>query len=147
MTESATAPVHAVVNGIDIDAVAAAVRACPGVADLTGGRLGDVASYLPGRRVSGVLVETSLLTVQVRSHWGVPADALLSQIELALLLLRHGRPLHVVVADIDDPPDERAPVLPSPALAPTLTEPMLAPSGAIVDPLFPRDVVSRDVST
>ncbi len=106
----------AVVDGIDIDAVAAAVRACPGVSDLSGGRLGDVASYLPGRRVPGVVVEPTALSIQVRARWGVPAADLLAQITVALAVLRHGRPLDVVVADVDDPPD-----LPEP-YPPTFTE-------------------------
>lgn len=36
--------------------VAAAVAACPSVADLHGGPFGEVATYLPGRRVVGVRI-------------------------------------------------------------------------------------------
>ena len=46
-------PGSAVIDGIDIDAVAAAVRGCAGVAGLDGGQFGEVASYLPGRKVAG----------------------------------------------------------------------------------------------
>src|SRR5881398_3708720 len=38
------------IDGVDVDAVAAAVQACPDVAGLDGGKFGEVASYLPGRK-------------------------------------------------------------------------------------------------
>jgi hypothetical protein len=37
----------AVIDGVDVDAVAAAVQGCTGVAALDGGPFGQVASYLP----------------------------------------------------------------------------------------------------
>jgi hypothetical protein len=94
----------AVIDGVNVDAVAAAVQACPGVSRLDAGRFGDVASYLPGRRVQGVAVRTDSVTVQVRTRWGVPAADLLSQITAVLTPLIGGRRVEVVVADIDDPP-------------------------------------------
>jgi hypothetical protein len=42
-----------VVDGIDVDALAAAVRTCAGVECPHGGRPQDTATYLPGRRVEG----------------------------------------------------------------------------------------------
>jgi hypothetical protein len=92
------------VDGINVDAVAAAVQACPGVSGLDGGRFGDVTSYLPGRRVPGVAVRTDSVTVQVRSRWGVSAPDLLSQITAVLTPLIGARRVEVVVADIDEPP-------------------------------------------
>jgi hypothetical protein len=94
----------AVIDGINVDAVAAAVQVCPGVSGLDAGRFGEVASYLPGRRVQGVAVRTDSVTVQVRSRWGVSAPDLLSQITAALTPLIGGRRVEVVVADIDEPP-------------------------------------------
>ena len=38
------------------DEVAAAVAAAPGVSRLSGGHLGGVGTYLPGRRVTGVVL-------------------------------------------------------------------------------------------
>ena len=66
-------PRPALVDGIDIDAVAAMVRGCAGVSALDGGPFGEVASYLPGRTVPGVAIDESRIRVQVRSEWGVPA--------------------------------------------------------------------------
>jgi hypothetical protein len=94
----------AVIDGVNVDGVASAVQGCPGVSGLDGGRFGEVASYLPGRRVQGVAVRADSVTVQVRSRWGVSAPDLLSQITAVLAPLIGGRRVEVVVADIDEPP-------------------------------------------
>jgi hypothetical protein len=92
------------VDGIDIDAVAAIVRGCAGVSGLDGGPFGDVASYLPGRTVQGVAVDDGRIRVQVRSRWGVPAADVAAIITAALAPLAGLRPVDVAIADIDDPP-------------------------------------------
>jgi hypothetical protein len=94
----------AIVYGIDVDAVAAAVRACPGVSDLHGGRYGEVTTYLPGRVVRGVVVDGGRVRVQVRSEWGTEAPKLAAVITAALAPLTGNRPVDVAIADIDDPP-------------------------------------------
>lgn len=99
-----SSPNPAVVDGINVDTVASAVSACAGVSALYGGRISEVASYLPGRRVSGVVVDPDALTIQVRARWGVPAADVFDQINAVLAPLHVGRPINVVVADIDDPP-------------------------------------------
>lgn len=93
-----------VIDGVDVDAVAAAVLACPGVAGLDGGQFGEVASYLPGRIVTGVVVSGGRVLVQVCSRWGVPAAVLAAQITAAVMPLTGPRPVDVVIADIEDPP-------------------------------------------
>jgi hypothetical protein len=97
-------PGPAVINGVDVDAVAAAVAGCAGVAALDGGPFGEVATYLPGRMVAGVVVGNGRLTVQVRSRWGIPAADLAVRITAVLVSLTGRRPVDVVIADIDDPP-------------------------------------------
>jgi len=94
----------AVIDGVDVDAVAAAVRGCAGVSALTGGPFGEIVTYLPGRRVAGVLVRGGRVKVQVRSRWGVPAADLAALISVILVPLTGHRPVDVVIADIDDPP-------------------------------------------
>jgi len=94
----------AIVYGVDVDAVAAAVQACPGVSGLHGGRYGEVTTYLPGRAVRGVVVDAGRVRVQVRSAWGVEAPALAVAITAALAPLTGNRPIDVAIADIDDPP-------------------------------------------
>ena len=97
-------PQTALVDGIDIDAVAGIVRGCAGVSALDSGPFGEVASYLPGRIVPGVAVNDTRLRVQVRSKWGVPAADVAALITAALAPLAGPRPVDVAIADIDDPP-------------------------------------------
>jgi hypothetical protein len=99
----------AIVDGVNVDAAAAAVRACPGVADLVGGRFGDATSYLPGRRLPGIVVDRHTVRVSIRSRWDVTAAELLAQISAVLAPLVLGRLIDVVVADIDDPPPLTSP--------------------------------------
>ena len=95
----------AVVDGVDVDAVAAEVRECDGVSGLDGGPYHEVATYLPGRTVDGVAVGGGRVQVQVRSRWGVEAPLLATLIKTMLAPLTGARPVDVTVADIDDPPD------------------------------------------
>jgi hypothetical protein len=97
-------PRAGLVDGIDVDAVAALVRGCAGVSALDGGPFGEVASYLPGRTVPGVAVDDGRIRVQVRSRWGVPAADVAAIITAALAPLAGPRPVDVTIADIDDPP-------------------------------------------
>ena len=85
-------PGPVVIDGIDVDAVAAAVAGCAGVAALDGGPFGEVASYLPGRKVAGVVVGNGRVTVQVRSRWGILAADLAAGITAGLSSLPGRRP-------------------------------------------------------
>ncbi len=49
----------------DADTVASIARAVPGVAGLHPGRFGEVATYLPGRRVPGVRIAPERIDVHV----------------------------------------------------------------------------------
>ncbi len=98
--EAAVQP--ALVDGVDVDAVARAVRACAGVADLYSGRFGEIGSYLPGRRIGGVQVDDAAVTVHIRARWGYGVRDLFAQIDAVTTTLRHGRRVDVVVDDIDD---------------------------------------------
>lgn len=103
-----TAVSDAVVDGVDVDAVATAVRGCPGVLDLHAGPPQLIASYLPGRRVEGVRVDRSAVAVQVRARWGTPVSELSAQIRAALKPLAAGRRIDIVWADVADPPPPSA---------------------------------------
>jgi hypothetical protein len=111
MTSSlgSTVPQPAVIDCVNVDAVAAAVLGCAGVAGLDGGRFGEVTSYLPGRKVPGVMVSGGRVTVQIRSWWGVPAPDLAALVTKVLAPLTGRRPVDVMIADIDDPPGTPAP--------------------------------------
>ena len=115
---------QAVIDGVNVDAVAAAVRGCAGVAGLDGGRYGEVATYLPGRTIPGIMVSIpgimvsgGRVTVQIRSQW-VPAPGLAVLITTVLAPLTGGRPVDVVIADIDDPPGFPDPYRPLPETSP-----------------------------
>ena len=94
----------ALVDGIDVDAVAAAVRTCAGVDDLYSNPAATVASYLPGRQVAGVRVGSPNVTIQIRGRWGVPVPQLVAQVRAAVATMVGGRPVDVVIADVTDAP-------------------------------------------
>ena len=94
----------ALLDSVEIDAIAAIVQDCAGVSALDGGPFGEVATYLPGRTVPGVAVDDDRIRVQVRSAWGIPAADVAALITAALAPLAGPRPVDVSIADIDDPP-------------------------------------------
>ena len=97
-------PLAAVIDGVDVGAVAVAVQGCAGVSALDSGRFGEVASYLPGRRVPGVVVRDRSVLVGVRSRWGVGAADLFAEIASAVAPLIGRRWVEVAIGDIDDSP-------------------------------------------
>jgi hypothetical protein len=105
----------AVVDGVDVDAVALAVRGCAGVSALNGGPFGETVTYLPGRTVEGVVVSDGRVRVQIRSRWGVEAPLLAVLITTVVAPLAAPRPVDVVIADIDDPPSGPPPGSPAAA--------------------------------
>lgn len=102
-----TEPRPAVIGGVDVDAVAASVTACSTVARLSGGLLGEAATYLPGRRVYGVVVrehpavgETNL-DVRVVAAFGPTMSEVADQVHKAVALVAPGRSVTVAIDDID----------------------------------------------
>jgi hypothetical protein len=100
-----------VVDGVDVDAVAAAARGCAAVDDLCSGAWGGVVSYLPGRQVAGVRVTRDHVVISVRARWGIPVSELAAQIRAAATSLVAPRRVDVVVADLAEP-GNRAPAGP-----------------------------------
>lgn len=64
----------------DAERIAAAVLACPSVAGLHSGLFGEVATYLPGRRVSGVRITPAGVSV----HVVVRYPATIAQVDFAV---------------------------------------------------------------
>jgi hypothetical protein len=106
---SAQAAQATLVDGVDVYAVARAVLACPGVVELHGGSPGEVATYLPGRRLVGLRVGNSTIDVQVRAAWGVPAPQIAAEIRAAVAPLAGGRSVDVTIAALSDPLPADAP--------------------------------------
>jgi hypothetical protein len=92
-----------VVEGIDVDALAAAIGACPSVARLGSGRAGAAATYLPGRRVSGVRLAADHLEVEVVARWQRPVATVADDVRRAAAALAPGRRVDVTITDIELP--------------------------------------------
>lgn len=83
-----------------VEPVAAAILACPAVSRLSAGPFGTVGTYLPGRRVAGVQITDTEVTVRVVGY-PVPLRTLESQVRGAVSELVPGLPVHLGVDDID----------------------------------------------
>ena len=97
---------RAVVDGVDLDAVAAAVRSCPAIDDLSPGPWGGVVSYLPGRQLAGVRVASDHVLISVRGRWGVPVAEMARQVRTAVAGLVGPRRVDLEVADLAGPPGD-----------------------------------------
>ena len=131
---------------VDVDAVAAAVTACPSVAHLAGGGLtGQVATYLPGRRVEGVRVTEDAVEVHLATRWDVPIPQAAAEVRAAVAPLVGGRPITVAVDDIDDPQAAIPATTGAPSTGTTGTAPVAmpaAPGVGLADPPPPDAVPS-----
>ena len=88
---------------IDLEAVAAAALGCPPIADLTGGRFGEVATYLPGRRILGVREVDGTIEVHLVARWGSPLPEVAEVVRAAVAPHAGGQPVAVFVDDIEVP--------------------------------------------
>lgn len=85
------------------DLVRAAALAVPGVVSLHGGALGEVAVYLPGRRVSGVRLREDRTQVHVVVTLGAPVRGTAEAVQAAVAAVRPGPPVDVTVEDVAAP--------------------------------------------
>lgn len=85
----------------DPDAIAAAVQACTTVARLSGGIAGEVATYLPGRRVTGVRIAERTVTVHVVGVYGPSMAEISTEVNRAVAPLAAGRQVEVVIEDLE----------------------------------------------
>lgn len=91
------------------DRVAAAVQSCSGVVSLSSGGLRPVATYLPGRQVTGVDVDDQRIRVAVVGALGMPIPVLAAQVRAALVPFAGGRVVDVDVVDVQPLPDSDNP--------------------------------------
>lgn len=82
-------------------AVAAVVGAVPGVARLCGGKAGEIATYLPGRRVSGVRISDDGVDVHLVARWVASLPQLAQDVRTALRPVVGDRPVSVFVEDVE----------------------------------------------
>lgn len=85
------------------DRIAAAVSSCPGVAGLTQVPGMPVATYLPGRTVSGVAVRPAEVEICVVARYGPALPHVAAQVRQAVEPLVPGRVVDVVIGDITSP--------------------------------------------
>src|SRR2546430_754488 len=85
------------------DRIAATVTSCPDVAGLTQNPGAPVATYLPGRTVSGVAVRPAEVEIGVVPRYGPPLARVAAQVRLAVEPLVPGRAVDVVIGDIAPP--------------------------------------------
>lgn len=81
------------------DLVRAAVLGVPGVADMHTGTFGEVATYLPGRRVDGVRIRPDVTEVHVVVTWGSPVLLVADELRAAIEPLV-GTPVDVSIQDV-----------------------------------------------
>jgi hypothetical protein len=84
------------------EAVAAAVRAHPAVADLDGGPFGTIACYLPGRRVVGVRLGDpgEPVEVSVVARLSTPLPQLATELRLAITRVTGPRMIDLTINDV-----------------------------------------------
>jgi hypothetical protein len=90
-------------GAIDADAVAERTAGCRSVARLSAGPFGEVATYLPGRRVRGVRLVDGQIEVHVVACWNVRVPELAAEVRAAVGPIAAGHPVDVHVDDVDVP--------------------------------------------
>ena len=88
----------------------AATLSCPEVAEMSGGLVGEAATYLPGRRVAGVRVLDGEVEVHIVARWGTNLPEVADAVRRAVKPLVGALPTTVYVEDIEVPDDPGAPV-------------------------------------
>lgn len=91
----------------DADRIVTAVLSCPSVAALHGGRFGEIAAYLPGRRVVGVRHEGRHVAVHVVGRYPSPVADIGTQVRNAVTAVLPG--VLVVDVTVEDYLDPYAP--------------------------------------
>ena len=97
---------------VDPELVAAAVTSCPAVAAMSGGPVGTVATYLPGRAVVGVRSDPDRVEVHVVLRHGATVSEAAGQIRRALVGRVGDRAVDIAFEDVADPQESSGPSTP-----------------------------------
>ena len=84
----------------DPDSIVTSVLDCSTVAGLSGGAAGEIATYLPGRRVAGLRIDATTITVHVVGRYGPTMTEISNQVTRAVTPLAAGRQVGVVIEDL-----------------------------------------------
>lgn len=79
----------------------------PGVTGLHGGEFGTVATYLPGRRVTGIRIDDDTCSVHVTVRYPADLFATAERIRAAVRAVVDV-PVDVTIEDLEDPGDHTA---------------------------------------
>ena len=90
-------------GAISPDAVVERVTACPSVARISPGPVGEVATYLPGRRVPGVRLGDDRIEIHVVARWGVRVPDLAADVRAAVQSIAADVLVDVHVDDVEVP--------------------------------------------
>jgi hypothetical protein len=90
---------------VDARAVASAVETCADVAELSGGAVAEVATYLPGERVLGVRETADGIEIHIVARWGRPLPQIAEQVQRVVQSVTGPARVCVVIDDIEDPPE------------------------------------------
>lgn len=88
---------------VDPDLVASTTLGCPSVAALAGGSVGEVATYLPGRRIVGIRITEDELEVHVQARRGAVLPEVGREVRGALRSVAEGRSVAVYIDDVETP--------------------------------------------
>ena len=93
-------------EAISPDAVAERAAGCRSVVRLSPGTLGEVATYLPGRRVPGVRLTKGRIEVHVVAQWDVRVPDLAAEVRAAVKPIAAGLAVDVHVDDVAVPGED-----------------------------------------
>ena len=89
----------------DAEQVAAAVARCPAVSRMSGGMVGEVATYLPGRRIPGVVIRQAPSGPEVSVHvvgwYGPTMSEIAREVDSAIHSVLPGHRVHITIDDLD----------------------------------------------
>jgi hypothetical protein len=102
-----------------VDPIAMAVRACPAVAGLHGGRFGQITTYLPGRRVAGVTVFPGEIAIGVVGRYPASVSEIATQVRAAVAAVVPNVSVTVHVEDLLLPEEDGVGPAPDPLPTPT----------------------------
>ncbi|WP_083958977.1 Asp23/Gls24 family envelope stress response protein [Herbidospora mongoliensis] len=83
------------------------VASCPGVAALTAGPFGTVATYLPGESVPGVRLHDEVVEIHVAVRYGRPIPEIVAGVHEAVGPLSGDRRVDVMVDDVTETEEAR----------------------------------------
>ena len=118
-------------DGVNVDAVHAAVTTCPGVASLGSGTASSLTTYLPGRRLPGIRINPDSVELEIVASWGLSAAEIVRQIRHALTPVVDGRRVDVTIADIQLPSEAPQPAAVAPLQAAAPLHPPALPVAAV----------------